>query len=326
MKVLITGANGFVGKYLSRYLVEQNYEVWGTTRRSIKSISTYEGVNFITLELNDEYTTIECLNRIKPDYIIHIAGQSSVRKSWDQKEYTFTANVNKTICLMEAIVKSEVSATVRVLTVGSSEEYGRVAPESMPIQEGTTLNPISPYGISKATVYMLSQHYYHSYGLLVIHARPFNHIGAGQSLGFVTSDFAKQIAEIEYGLKEPLIEVGNLESERDFTDVRDIVVAYEALIRLGEAGKTYNVCSGQPISISYILEQYIKLSSCKQIEVRINQDKIRHVDYPIYVGDPTEIRKQTSWNSHISLHESLQDILNYWREEINTSKEYTSNA
>lgn len=313
MRVLITGANGFVGKYLSKYLLQNNYEVWGTTRESNLTVLPQEGINFITLDLSDEEAIVESLNRIKPKYIFHIAGQSSVRISWDQKVNTFNANVNNTICLLEAIVKSEVSATARVLTVGSSEEYGRVSPESMPIDENTGLNPISPYGISKATVYMLAQHYYHSYGLQIIHARPFNHIGAGQGLGFVTSDFAYQVAQIEEGRIKPIIRVGNLSGQRDFLDVRDIVKSYTTLIARGTPGQVYNICSGSPVKIRAVLD-FLVLQSSKSIEIITSPELLRPVDIPLYIGSNEKLKRELAWSPNISIEDSLTEIYNYWLE------------
>jgi GDP-4-dehydro-6-deoxy-D-mannose reductase len=324
MRALITGANGFVGKHLTELLIGKGYEVWGSTRGNYSK--TYNDDNkFVTtvsLDLAEEREILNLINLIKPDHIYHLAGKSNVKDSWDNKLTTFEVNVNFTINLLEAVRKSAVANQVRVLTIGSSEEYGRVAEADMPIKENTPLNPISPYGISKVTVSMLAKHYYEACGMQVIHARPFNHIGPGQSLGFVTSDFAKQIVDIEKGLIKPVIRVGNLESERDFTDVRDIVKAYELLASLGDIGEIYNVCSGMPTRIKEILNKYINLSSCKTIEVKEDPNRMRPSDLPLYIGNPTEIRKKTDWINAISLDESLSDILKYWRTKVDSCEEF----
>lgn len=320
MKALITGVTGFVGKYLSQHLISKGYQVWGTTRKSSPNTLLNSKIKLLNIDLDDVGKITASINLIKPDYIYHLAGFSSVKLSWENKQSAFEANVLKTICLLEAIRKSTVSKSVKILTVGSSEEYGQVEVTEMPIKESTPLKPISPYGISKATVYMLVQQYINSYDLQIIHARPFNHIGPGQGLGFVTSDFGKQIAEIEFGLKPPVIHVGNLESERDFTDVRDIVAAYELILKYGDIGKVYNVCSGQPVSIFKILNKYISFSYCKNIEIKKDPNRMRPSDFPIYIGDPGELKIKTNWVNSISLDESLINILNYWRKEINSFK------
>jgi GDP-4-dehydro-6-deoxy-D-mannose reductase len=319
MNALITGVTGFVGKYLAQHLINKGYQVWGTTRSSAQFLKN--DVIHVNIDLDDEEKLTNLINHIKPDYIFHLAGLSSVKLSWENKQDTFQANVIKTICLLEAIRKSTVSKTVKVLTIGSSEEYGLVDITEMPLDETTLLRPISPYGISKATVFMIAQQYFNSYKLNVIHARPFNHIGPGQDIGYVTSDFAKQIAQIEKGLISPVINVGNLESERDFTDVRDIVIAYELIISLGDIGKVYNVCSGKPASIKAILNKYIELSSCKTIEVKEDANRMRPSDFPLYIGDPTEIKLKTNWSNSISLDESLINILDYWRLKVDSSEE-----
>jgi GDP-4-dehydro-6-deoxy-D-mannose reductase len=324
MKALITGANGFVGKHLTELLIGKGYEVWGSTRGNYSKTYTDDNkfVTTVSLDLASEREILNLINLVKPDHIYHLAGKSNVKESWDNKLTTFEVNVNFTINLLEAVRKSSVANQVRVLTIGSSEEYGRVAEADMPIKETTPLNPISPYGISKVTVSMLAKHYYEAYGMQVIHARPFNHIGPGQGLGFVTSDFAKQIVDIEKGLIKPIIHVGNLESERDFTDVRDIVKAYELLVNLGDVGKIYNICSGMPTPIKEILNIFIDLSSCKAIEVKEDLNRMRPSDFPLYIGNPKVINQTVKWINSIPLSESLLDILNYWRVKVDSCEEF----
>ncbi|MFX3632175.1 MAG: GDP-mannose 4,6-dehydratase [Candidatus Pristimantibacillus sp.] len=315
MRALITGVTGFVGGYLARHLLNMDYEVWGTSRDGSCATNFGSKLKVVSMDFNEVDEVIETLNLIKPDFIYHLAGQSSVKLSWSNVQDTFDANVSKTICLLEAVRKSDIAQSVKILTVGSSEEYGRVEESDMPINESTLLRPISPYGITKATVHMLVQQYVNSYQLQIIHARPFNHIGPGQSLGFVTSDFAYQVAQIEKGVMKPEIHVGNLEAQRDFTDVRDIVVAYEMLMKSGEIGNVYNVCSGKPVVIKDILLKNIEMSLNNNIKVIEDPTKMRPSDIPLYMGDPTKITKSTNWTSSISLEESLIGILNYWRNE-----------
>ncbi|MFS0555797.1 GDP-mannose 4,6-dehydratase [Brevibacillus sp. 179-C9.3 HS] len=314
MRALITGVRGFVGQYLAKQLIAENVEIWGTSRG--ESPEPYiQGVRLISTDLTDESEIVALIEDIRPDYIFHLAGQSSVHFSWENKIETFNANVECTIRLLEAIRKSKFAKSVKILTVGSSEEYGKIDSSQTPITELTSLRPISPYGISKATVSFLLSHYYNSYGLQIIHARPFNHIGPGQNLGFVTTDFAKQIVEIEKGVISSVIKVGNLEAKRDFTDVRDIVKGYSLLMRRGKPGEAYNVCSGVPVSIMDILYWFIKRSFNQSIQIVTDANNLRKSDIPLHFGSAEKMRNQTGWTTEISLDSSLQDILDFWREK-----------
>ncbi|WP_138755244.1 GDP-mannose 4,6-dehydratase [Paenibacillus sinopodophylli] len=320
MRALITGVSGFVGKHLTDYLINMGYEVWGSSRTS-SQIHNDTRIDLVSMSFSDEESIVQLINQIKPDHIYHLAGQSSVKHSWEDIKNTFDANVSKTIVLLEAIRKSDIAKSVKILTIGSSEEYGKIADVTKPINEDDSLKPISPYGLSKATVYMLAQQYVNAHQLHIVHARPFNHIGPGQGLGFVTSDFAYQIAQIEKKQISPTINVGNLDARRDFSDVRDIVVAYEKLMIEGKKGEAYNVCSGKPIAIKEILMKYIKLSLNKSIEIKEDSSRMRPSDLPLYVGDSSKIIRMTNWESQINIDQSLIDILNYWRIEINSSEE-----
>lgn len=313
MKALITGMSGFVGEYLAEQLVEDGFEVWGTSRmKTPPSFSVGAKVNWVYSDLQNEESITKFIDKIEPDHVYHLAGQSNVKKSWLDKTETFEANVNATIRLLEAIRNSKVRESVRILSIGSSEEYGRISPNITSITEEVPLRPISPYGISKATVSMLINHYVDSYGLNIIHARPFNHIGPRQSAGFVTADFAKQIAEIEQNKRPAVITVGNLEAARDFVHVKDIVNAYLNLVRFGKSGETYNVCSGNPTRIADILEYYLSITSVK---ITVEQDPLllRPSEFPVYYGSNQKIKKLCDWQINKSLENTLVDILNYWR-------------
>lgn len=309
MRALITGVTGFVGKYLADYLMKQGYEVWGTTRKSCPALVSHENIKFVRLDLLNQEEIIKLLNDIQPYEIYHLAGQSNVKDSWNDKVSTFQANCINTLNLLESVTKSNIAKTVKVLTVGSSEEYGKVEYTQMPIKENYPLNPISPYGMSKATVSLFAKHYHDVYGLNIVHARPFNHIGPGQRLGFVVSDFSHQIADIEKGTKENILYVGNLEAKRDFTDVRDIVRSYHLLLRKnGGYGQVYNVSSATAVSISEVLEILISLSN-KDIVIKQDESKMRPADIPLYIGDNTKIKNEVGWKPEISIRETLNDIL-----------------
>ncbi|TDL51860.1 NAD-dependent epimerase/dehydratase family protein [Paenibacillus dendritiformis] len=305
MRALITGATGFVGTHLSKLLIEKGYKVWGLSR----SRAYNDNVTIVKDDLSNEESLIQLINEIKPTHIYHLSGQSSVRKSWDFKKDTFQINVFQTMNLLEAVRKSKVSDSVKVLTVGSSEEYGSISSEE-PIHEDNICKPISPYGISKACCSMLSMQYNKVYGLNTFHVRPFNHIGPGQSQGFVVTDFAVQIVAIEKGLQEAVLRVGNLSSFRDFTDVRDIVKAYHILMESKESkyGETYNVCSGNPVQIQELLTILLSLST-KKIEIVYDENRMRPSDIPFFVGRKEKI-SSLGWDNTIPLSSTLNDVLN----------------
>ena len=314
MRVLITGVRGFVAGYLAELLVAKGDKVWGTVRDtdtcSNDKGSFWERITLISADLGSQSGLEAVLHESCPEVIFHLAAQSSVQQSWENKETTFDANVLGTIRLLEAVRESGKNS--KVLLVGSAEEYGLVSPEEVPVKEANPLRPMSPYGVSKAAVSMLAAQYFRAYKMPIIYARAFNHIGPRQSLGFVTSDFAKQIAEIELGLKEPIIRVGNLEARRDFTDVRDVVRAYHLLIQEGRPGEIYNVCSGRAIPIEKVLRTYLELATVK-ITIETDTAKLRPSDVPILQGDGTKINGDTGWEPNLPLEQSLEDVLNYWR-------------
>lgn len=303
MKALITGVTGFVGKHLEAFL-QDKADVYGTSRvpRSKKHI--YQ------LNLLNETETLKLIDNIKPTHIFHLAGLSNVKESWDDKVVFIEGNVIGTIHLLEAVRK--VNDQIKVITVGSSEEYG-ILPEGVEkVLEETPLQPINPYGISKSAVSMLVKLYDKSYGLNVTHARPFNHIGPGQRLGFVTTDFAHQIALINKGLvKDCKINIGNLQIERDFTDVRDMVEAYYEIGRFGRAGEVYNVCSGRGVYIQDLLQILLSFSA-KKIELVVGQNRMRVADIPRLVGDLGKLLDATGWQPKRKLEDTLRDIYNEW--------------
>lgn len=316
MRALITGITGFVGNYLAKLLIEEDYEVWGFTRNDVEETSSIPSCHLLKVDYSNEQLLTNLIDEIKPDEIYHLAGQSSVKNSWENSADTFEGNIFITLHLLESIRKSKIARTVKVLTLGSSEEYGWVEEKNFPISESVALNPISPYGVSKASTWLMAQQYSRSFGLKVVHARPFNHIGPGQREGFVTSDFAIQIVKIEQGVAPPVISVGNLEAKRDFSDVRDIVNAYTLLLSKGLPGQPYNVCSGTPVSINKLLDTMIHLSKHKSIKVEVDVNRLRPSDYPIYYGNPSKIKSITKWQNTISLNNSLNNILEFWREKL----------
>lgn len=306
MKALITGVNGFVGNYLSKYLVEKGYTVYGTV---IEDDVKMDNVKIYKMNLLNKQEVMETIKSIKPDYIYHLAGQSAVGLSWNNPTLTMDVNINGTINLLDAVREHNIDT--KVLIIGSSDEYGVIKPEECPISEGHELNPTSPYAISKMTQEQIAKLYVNSYKMNLIMVRAFNHIGPMQSKNFVVSDFASKIAEIEKGA-EPVMKVGNLEAYRDFTDVRDIVRGYAMLVEDGKNGELYNIGSGNPYKIQDILDILLSLSTTK-ITVEIDPERLRPSDVPIIQCDNSKIKSHINWATKYDIKDTLKDTLDYWR-------------
>lgn len=316
MKALITGITGFVGSHLAEYLLSKGYEVYGTRRwrsrmENIEHI--LDKIKLVEADLNDAHSIENAIKQIKPDYIFHLAGQSFVPTSWHAPQETVKTNVIGTLNLLEAVRKYSSESKIQI--AGSSEEYGLVHENETPIKETNELRPLSPYGVSKVGEDRISYQYAQSYGLKIIVTRAFNHTGPRRGEVFVCSDFAKQIVQIERGLKEPVIHVGNLEAKRDFSDVRDVVKAYEVVLQKGDFGDVYNICSGKAYSIKYVLDTLLTMTDAK-IEIKQDPDKMRPSDVPILLGDCTKFKNKTGWEPTIPFEQTLKDTLNYWRERI----------
>lgn len=311
MKAMIIGAAGFVGPYLINEVKKDmmNCDIIATKLPNENFESNIAKV--IDLNILDFKQVSEAVSKEKPDYIFHLAAQSSVALSWKKPQLTVDINIKGVINLLEAIRNLD-NYNPRILIVGSSEEYGRQPAEAMPLSESVTVNPKNVYAISKLSQNMISKLYVDAYGMNIVLTRSFNHMGPGQLSQFVVSDFCKQVAEIEKGLKEPIMKVGNLSAKRDFTDVRDIVNAYVKLIQTGRSGETYNVGSGHSYAISDILDKIISLSS-SNIKVETDKLKFRPIDVPLIVADIDKLKKDTGWNVRININKTLQDTLEYWR-------------
>ncbi len=306
MRALITGVDGFVGYYLTKHLLEQGDEVYGTT---ILPQYKNEDIEVHQMNLLDEKNVEQVIEQIKPDVIYHLAGQSAVGLSWEKPVLTMNINVNGTLHLLEAVRKY--IPTTKVLIIGSSDQYGPIKKEECPISEDRILKPVSPYGISKMTQEQLASLYAKSYGMNIIMVRAFNHIGPRQGKNFVVADFASKIVEIERGA-EPILKVGNLEVYRDFTDVRDIVMGYRLLILYGKSGEVYNIGSGKAIKIREILDILVGFSDI-EITIEVDKEKLRPSDVPLVQCDNTKIQTHTGWKAINDIHLTLRDTLDYWR-------------
>lgn len=315
MKALITGAGGFVGRHLAEHLLNtSDTEVFGTTwlppgdYDHLPSDADYRRIN-----LTDDEAILSTLREIHPDVIYHLAAQSFVPESFDSPWETLSNNIQSQLNIILAMIRLDLDA--RLLVVGTGEVYGPVSPEDVPIDENQPLRPPSPYSVSKVAQDMLGLQYFLSHDVAAVRVRPFNQIGPGQSKRFVAPAFASQVAAIEAGLQEPVVYVGNLEARRDFTDVRDMVRAYRMIMDAGEPGAVYNVGSGQAHSIQELLDILLNLSDAA-ITVRPDPSRMRPVEVPIIVCDPTRIRATTGWRPEFSFEQTLQDVLDDWRMRV----------
>ncbi len=305
-RVLITGATGFVGNYLVAHLAEAypDWLVTGTTWHAAPSDS-----RFVVCDLRDTPAVSSLIERTKPEMVIHLAGQSNVPASLHDPETTLATNILGTLHLLDACRMHAPQA--RLLIVSSSEVYGPTPPEAQPLREDRSLRPMNPYAVSKAAQEMLALQYAHSYDLDVVVARPFNHIGPGQTDRFVASDFARQIVAVERGERQ-VIAVGNLDAARDFTDVRDVVRAYVLLLACGERGGIYNIGYGTAVTVGDLLDTLCRLARVA-ITIERDPDRMRPSDAPIMVADTSLLRQATGWQPEIALEQSLDEILAWWR-------------
>lgn len=316
LKVLITGITGFVGSHLAEYALSKGAEVYGSIRWRSNMENILHILNHLHLiecDLRDASSVLALINKVKPDYIFHLAAQSFVPTSWHAPAETLFNNIISQVNILEAVKIARLDPLIHI--AGSSEEYGYVLPDELPIKESNPLRPLSPYGVSKVAQDLLGYQYYKSFGLRIIRTRAFNHTGPRRPEVFALSGFAKQIAEIERGIREPVILVGNLEASRDFTDVRDVVRAYWLALEKGEPGEVYNIASGRAIKIGDGLKMLLSFS---QISAEIRQDpaKSRPSDVPILCGDATKFKERTGWSPQIPFEQTLKDLLNYWREKV----------
>ncbi|MHB1628129.1 MAG: GDP-mannose 4,6-dehydratase [Bacilli bacterium] len=333
-RVLVTGAGGFVGVHLAAALRRVGYEVVehtlgahadsaaGFSANAAESADAAAGAQAIApglspsrvaCDLRDGTAVLDMMRDVLPDAVIHLAAQSSVAESWNRPGETMAANVAGTANLLGAV--RSVAPRCRVLTIGSAEEYASPPSGSEEfdsaveaLDEDSPCMPANPYALSKYAVWLLTRQFHEAYALPVIHARPFNHIGPGQRVGFVVTDFAEQLAAISRAEREPVLSVGNLEAVRDFTDVRDIVRAYVALLRGGRAGEVYNVCSGQGLSVRALLDMMVAVSGLRA-DIRVDAEKFRPVEVPALVGNAAKIHRELGWRPELSLRETLADVL-----------------
>jgi len=310
-KAFITGATGFAGRHLMNALLSPEITIYGT---SFPQPPNHTEKNIVLLDLRSERDVFEAVKAVEPHWVFHLGAISNVKYSWEKRKETMETNIMGTFFLFEAVKKFAPAA--RVLYVSSSDVYGFISGENHPAEkhflEEDSFHLTNPYALSKAGGELAAGFYGRIDNLDIVIARPFPHTGPGQSPDFVCSDWARQVIQIERGAREPVMRVGNLDVQRDFTDVRDTVRAYVALMQKGRRGETYNICRGEGISLRKVLE--IFLSYCSR-PVNVEQDsaKMRKTDIPFLVGDNRKIKQEISWEPQIPLDRTLRDVLDYWR-------------
>ena len=339
MRVLVTGVTGMAGSHLAEYLLAQeDLEVYGIYRwrsrvdnlddlKKAGKVNIITGglesmlhdrtdptrLNLIEADITDSFSIKWVVGAVKPDRVFHLAAQSYVHASWGAPAETLHTNIIGEVNLLEAVRSAQIDPIIQI--AGSSEEYGLVLPDELPVRETNHLRPLSPYGVSKVTQEMLAYQYYMSYGLKSIVTRAFNHEGPRRGEVFVTSNFAKQIAEVEKGLKPPVIYVGDLSSVRDWSDVRDVIRAYWLATEKGHPGEVYNIGSGVGREVQEMLDILLSMSN---VEIRIETDhaRLRPSDVKVLVCDCTRFRTLTGWEPEITFQQTMQDLLDYWRERV----------
>jgi len=315
IRVFITGASGFVGRHLIHALRAEGktkYDIYGTCFPEKPSLNEK---NLFHLNIKSSKNLSKLINDIKPDWVFHLAAVSSVRRSWEKRRETLETNIIGTFNILESL--RMFSPKSKMLFVSSSEVYDFNQGDKQKVTEKSPLKISNPYAYSKVAGEKLCEFYAEVEKLDVIIARPFPHTGPGQTEDFVCSDWAKQIAEIESGKKQAIIQVGNLDVISDYCDVRDVVKAYILLLKKGRREEIYNICSGKAISLKKILKTLIEESAIKNnVKIEIDQTKLRKVNTQIRWGSNNKIKKEIGWRPDIPLDQSLYDLLEYWRQRI----------
>ena len=310
--VLIIGAAGFVGNHLID-CIQDNHKNWKiTATKMARETIEKENVEVRDLDITVPDDIDDLLVQVKPDYVFHLAAQSSVALSWKNPQLTIKINIIGSVNLLDSLRKLEKKP--RVLMIGSGEEYGHIKPGEVPISEDNNTRPGNIYAVTKVTQNMIGHLYYEAYGMDIMSTRSFNHTGPNQAPIFVVPDFCKQVAEIEAGKQEPVIKVGNLSAKRDFTDVRDVVRAYCMLMENGRAGETYNVGSGTAVEIRSILDMILSCTKTK-ILISTDPDKLRPVDIPLIEADIHKLQRDTGWKPEIPLEQTIKETLAIWRKK-----------
>lgn len=312
-KIAITGISGFVARHFIEYLYNSHVEceILGLDRETpLIDFCKYKGkikIYFSIIDLMDKDALRNIIKNFRPDYVLHLAALSSVAYSWKYPSESFTNNSNIFLNLIDVI--REINPSCRILSVGSSEEYGNVSKRDLPLRESQTINPVSPYAVARVSQELMSKVYVKAYGMNIIMTRSFNHIGPGQDDRFVVPSFIKRIVEIKKkGMVKGEIETGDISIIRDFVDVRDVVNAYFLLLEKGTPGEIYNICSGQAVRLSEIID-YIADDVGINVSIKINPEFIRPEDNKEVVGSSYKLQSELGWKAKRNIKDTLHDMI-----------------
>ena len=314
MRILITGVSGFVGSHLAAHLLDTlpEAEIHGTVFGPAPA-QLPPAIICHPLNLKDEQDTARLIAEVRPDQLYHLAATALVHSSFDAPWQTLENNIRIQLNVILGCLAAEIAPSL--LVISSGEVYGKDQPTDHPTTEDAPMRPANPYAVSKVAQDMLALQYFLSHQLPILRARPFNHLGAGQGLGFVATDFASQIAKIEAGQQEPVMRVGDLSAERDFTDVRDTVRAYRLIVERGTPGDVYNVASGRTYSIRFLLDTFLSFSTA-HITVESNATGLHPSGVRRSWGDSSRLRQATGWQPVIPIEQTLRDVLDDWRQRV----------
>jgi GDP-4-dehydro-6-deoxy-D-mannose reductase len=312
MRILITGINGFVGGHLAELLIQQGeQDLWGVSRSGALALPHLrDSIQMQQADLHDAAAVRHVIAHVQPRIIFHLAGQTFVPESFRDPGTTLMTNILAQLHIFQALIDG--SYDCRVLVASSNEVYGMVRPEDIPLDETAPLQPASPYGVSKASQDLLALQYHLSHSLDIVRVRPFNHIGPRQNERFVAASFAQQVARIEQGHMPPVLRVGDLSAQRDFTDVRDIVRAYRLAVEHAAAGEVYNLGTGQPVAVQRLLDLLLAATPSR-IDVEPDPARMRPVNVPLVACNAQRFAARTGWRPEIPLEQTMADILEYWR-------------
>jgi len=331
LRAFITGITGMVGSHLADYLLSNtDWDIVGFARWNddlmninhlLPKINKEDRIKLIYGDLNDFASLVNTIKKIKPNYVFHLAAQSFPQTSFEAPIETLETNILGTTKLLEAIRINELNPIVHVCA--SSEVFGRVDKKYLPIKEDTPFHPASPYAISKVGTDLVGRFYAEAYGMKIMTTRMFTHTGPRRGDVFAESTFAKQIAMIEAGIIEPIIKVGNLDSLRTWSDVRDAVRAYHMLVTVDPIpGEYYNIGGTFNCTVGDMLKHLINLSTARDISVQVEPSRLRPIDADLQVPDTTKFTSHTGWKPEISFEKTMIDLLNYWRGRVKTNRNF----